>query len=54
MRISQLFFQLRFILDNVMVQHETIAWARESHQDFMMLKLDFTKAYDVVSCRFLF
>jgi hypothetical protein len=48
------FLPLRFILDNVLAQHETIAWAQESRQDLLMLKLDFTKAYDVVSWRFLF
>jgi hypothetical protein len=48
------FLPLRFILDNVLVQHETIAWAEESNQDLILLKLDFTKAYDVVSWRFLF
>jgi hypothetical protein len=48
------FLPLRFILDNVLVQHETIERVQESQQDLLLLKLDFTKAYDVVSWRFLF
>jgi hypothetical protein len=48
------FLPLRFIIDNVLVQHETISWAHESQQNLMLLKLDFTKAYDVVTWRFLF
>jgi hypothetical protein len=48
------FLPLRFILDNVLIQHETISWANDSQQDLMLLKLDFTKVYDVVTWRFLF
>ena len=49
------FLPLQFILDNILIQHETIAsQARESLQDLIILKLDFTKAYDVVSWRVLF
>jgi hypothetical protein len=38
----------------VFVIHETIQWARESGQDMVLLKLDFQKAYDIVSLPFLF
>lgn len=38
----------RFILDNIMLTHETIDWARHSHQPLIFLKLDFSKAYDKV------
>ncbi|KAG0605467.1 hypothetical protein M758_9G061900 [Ceratodon purpureus] len=44
----------RYILDSVMVQHETIDWARRSDQALVMLKLDFRKAYDSVTWSFLF
>lgn len=37
-----------------MVQYETITWAKESGQPLAMLKLDFSKAYDMVSWRFLY
>jgi hypothetical protein len=45
---------LRYILDNVLVTHETIQWARETGQDLVLLKLDFKKAYNMVSLPFLF
>lgn len=48
------FFPSRFILDSVVVQHETIAWAQETNQPLIMLKLDFSKAYDTVRWGFLF
>jgi hypothetical protein len=38
----------------VLVTHETIQWAREMDQDLVLLKLDFKKAYDMVSLPFLF
>jgi hypothetical protein len=34
------FLPLRFILDNVLVQHETIERVQESQQDLLLLKLD--------------
>jgi hypothetical protein len=48
------FLPLRYILDNVLLQHEAIEWARESRQEMLLLKLDFQKAYDTVSLPFLF
>jgi hypothetical protein len=48
------FLPMRYILDNVLVQHEVIDWARTSQQDLLLLKLDFQKAYDTVSLSFLF
>jgi len=47
------FLSMRCILDNVLVTHETIAWAKESDQDMILLKLDFMKAYDTICLRFL-
>jgi hypothetical protein len=44
----------RYILDNVLCQHELVEWAKESHQDLVLLKLDFRKAYESVSWSFLF
>lgn len=43
----------RFILDNIMLTHETIEWARHSRQPLLFLKLDFSKAYDKVDWCFL-
>jgi len=48
------FLPLRYILDNVLLQYETVEWAKESQQDLIFLKLDFTKAFDTVSWDFLF
>lgn len=38
----------------MLVLHETLAWAKESGQALIMLKLDFAKAYDSVNWHFLF
>jgi hypothetical protein len=35
------FLPMRYILDNVLLQHEAIEWARESRQEMLLLKLDF-------------
>ena len=48
------FLPLRFILDNIILTQETLHWARTSRQPTVFLKLDFSKAYDKVSWRFLF
>ena len=48
------FLPMRYILDNVLVQAKTIEWSKESHQDLILLKLDFKKAYDTISLSFLF
>ena len=42
------FLPLKVILDNILLTHGTIQWAKESHQDSIFLKLDFSKAYDRV------
>jgi hypothetical protein len=48
------FLPLRCILDNIMLTQETMAWAKYSKQDLLFLKLDFSKAYDMVDWDFLF
>lgn len=48
------FLPLRYILDNIVVTHETLHWAKASRQPLVFLKLDFTKAYDKLSWKFLF
>jgi hypothetical protein len=48
------FLSLCFILDNILLTQETLAWADQSKQDFLFLKLDFSKAYDMVDWSFLF
>jgi hypothetical protein len=40
------FLPRRYILDNIVVTHETINWAKTSKQPLVLLKLDFAKAYD--------
>jgi hypothetical protein len=48
------FLLLRFILDNILLTHETIDWADFLGQPLIFLKLDFSKAYDMVDWPFLF
>jgi exonuclease III len=48
------FLPMRFILDNIFLTHETIAYAKQSGQPLLFLKLDFSKAYDKVDLTFLF
>ena len=48
------FLPLRFILDNIVLTQETLHWAKTSRQPTVFLKLDFSKAYDKVSWRFIF
>lgn len=43
------FLPLRFILDNIMLTHETIDWAEHTKHPF---KIDFTKAFDIVNWDF--
>ena len=43
----------RFILDNILLTHETVSWAKKSRQDSIFLKLDFSKAFDRVDWQFL-
>ena len=45
---------MRYILDNILVQTEIIEWGKKSQQDLILLKLDFKKAYDIISLPFLF
>ena len=48
------FLPMRYILDNVLMQTETIKWCKQSDQDLILLKLDFRKAYNIVSPPFMF
>lgn len=43
------FLPLRFILDKIVLTHETLQWAKKSIQPTIFLKLDFSKAYNKVS-----
>ena len=47
------FLLQRYVLNNVLLQGETIAWANQLQQDLISLKLDFQKAYDSISLEFL-
>jgi hypothetical protein len=42
------FLPLYFILDISLLTHESIQWAKESQQDTIFLKLDFSKVHDRV------
>ncbi len=46
------FLPLRYILDNVLLTHQTIDWAKRFKQDMMFLKLKFAKVFDKVSWSF--
>lgn len=48
------FLPMRFILDNLILTQETMAWAEQSNQALLFLKLDFSKAYDMVEWGCLF
>lgn len=48
------FLPMRFILDNLLLTQETMAWAEQSNQALLFLKLDFSKAYDMVEWGCLF
>lgn len=48
------FLLLRYILDNIVLTQEIVNWAKVSKQPLFLLILDFAKAYDRVSWRFLF
>jgi hypothetical protein len=48
------FLPLRFILDNILLTQQTMAWASQSQQALFFLKLDFAKAYDKVDWNFKF
>lgn len=48
------FFPFRFILDNVLLPHLSIQWAKQSCQESIFLKLDVRKAYDSVDWAFMF
>lgn len=48
------FLPMRFILDNILLTSKTMAWAEQTGQPFIFLKLDFSKAYDMVDWGFLF
>jgi hypothetical protein len=48
------FLPMRFILDNVLLTHEILEWTEYSKQPLIFLKLDFSKAYDMVDLTFLY
>ena len=48
------FLPLRFILDNLLITQETMAWAESSNQPLIFLKLDFSKAYDMVEWKCMY
>lgn len=48
------FLLMRFILDNLLLTQETMSGAEKSNQALLFLKLDFSKAYDMVEWGCLF
>jgi hypothetical protein len=47
------FVRGRCIFNNVFLVVEAMNWAEESHQDLALILLDFEKAYDCISWKFL-
>ena len=45
---QSVFLPLRFILANLLITQETMAWAESSNQPLIFLKLNFSKTYDMV------
>lgn len=52
--VQSAFLPMRFILDNLFLTQETMEWADQSEQPLLFLKLDFSKAYDMVEWGCLF
>jgi uncharacterized coiled-coil protein SlyX len=48
------FLPMRFILDTIFLTHETLTVAKRTNQPLLLLKMDFSKAYDRVDLRFLY
>ena len=48
------FLPMRYILDSILVQAKIIEWSKESHQNLILFKQDFKKAYDTLRLPFLF
>jgi hypothetical protein len=42
------FLLIKYIVNIVLLTHETINWAKRSKNDLIFLKIDFPKAYDKV------
>ena len=42
------FLSMRIILNNILLTHEMMEWTEQIGQPFIFLKLDFSKAYDIV------
>lgn len=47
------FIQGRQIPDEIMIANESIVWAKRMKKQMLLLKVDFIKAFDVVSCNYL-
>jgi hypothetical protein len=48
------FLPMKFIINYILLIHETLEWGEFTHQPLVFLKLDFSKAYDMVDLNFLF
>jgi hypothetical protein len=48
------FLPFEFILNSILLTHETISWAKRSKQPLVFLKLDLSKAYDRLNWSFFF
>jgi hypothetical protein len=48
------FLPFKFILNNILLTHETISWAKRSKQPLVFLKLNLSKAYDKMNWSFFF
>ena len=52
--IKRHFYPLDILWTMSCLTHEKLAWAKQSNQEVVIMKSDFTKACDVVACGFIF
>lgn len=48
------FLPLRYIIDNVLLTHKTVQWAKQTKQDLVINKVDIAKAYNTMNWKFVF
>lgn len=51
---QSIFLTNLFTLDNILLIHKTMAWAKKLRQLFFFFKLNFLKTYDMVDWNFFF
>lgn len=51
---QSIFLPFKFVLNNILLTHEIISWAKRSKQPLVFFKLDLSKAYDRMNWSFFF